>query len=100
MNTDVGFCWTFVFGDMVIFRKVFGFKEIYINLFRRCLPIANLFYTLPFEYSRTFGNEYHSLTPYALKRVSLYFILTWYIENSLFYQITVEMSFTVSLGVG
>lgn len=44
MSTDVGFCWAFVFGDMVIFRKVFEFKEIYINLFRRCVPIANLFY--------------------------------------------------------
>lgn len=58
-------------------------------------------YTLPFGCSvRTFGNECHSLTPYAFKSVSLYFVLTWYIENSLFYQISVEMSFTVGLGVG
>lgn len=75
-----------------------------MNLFRRCVPTASLFYILPhlsgMRVERTFGGECHSLTPYALKRVSLYFVLLWYIENSLFYQISVEMSFTAGLGVG
>lgn len=48
MSTDIGFCWAFVFKDVVIFRKVFGFKTMYINLFRRCVPIANLFYFIPY----------------------------------------------------
>lgn len=63
--------------------------------------IAKLFSPLPLGcFSRAYDNECLSLTPYALKRVSLYFVLMYHIENSLFYQISVGMSFTVGLGVG
>lgn len=69
-----GFVGRLFFEDMVVFRKVFGFKEIYIHLFRRYVPIANLFYFIPYLSGiLTFGNECHSLTPYALKRVSILF---------------------------
>lgn len=43
-----GFVGRLFFEDMVVFRKVFGFKEIYIHLFRRYVPIANLFYFIPY----------------------------------------------------
>lgn len=88
----------------VTLRKASGFETMYMSLSRRCVPTASLFYVSPHllgpGVERTFGDECHSLTPYALKRVSLYFVLLWYIENSLFYQISVEMSFTAGLGVG
>lgn len=79
-----------------------GLKQC-ISIFSEGVFQYQVYFTLylPFGYSsRPVGNECHSLTSYALKRVSLYFVLMWYIENSLFYQISVEMSFTVGLGVG
>lgn len=47
MSPDVGFCLGFVFQDMVIFRKVFGFEKMYMNPFRRCVSTAKLFYFIP-----------------------------------------------------
>lgn len=85
---------------MVVF-KILGSQQSMCYLFRRWVPVANLRCILPFGcLSRAFGGECHSLTPYALKRVSLYFVLMYYIENSLFYLISAEMSFTVGFGVG